>query len=52
MIFDLDNYPMACGLLMQTSAEKISARFRTEKNDCEPEKRYQRGVIHAGILRF
>jgi len=31
MIFDVNNYPMAYVLLMQTLAEKISARVRTEK---------------------
>jgi hypothetical protein len=52
MIFDVDNHPMAYVLLVQTLPEKISARVRTEKNDCELEEGYQRDVIHGGILRF
>ena len=36
MIFDVDNHPMAYVLLMQTLDRKISARVRSEKNDCEP----------------
>jgi hypothetical protein len=43
---------MAYVLLMQTLAGMISHVFGLRKNDCEPEEGYQRGVIHAGILRF
>jgi hypothetical protein len=52
MIFDVDNHPMAYVLLMQPWLERSAHLFVLRKNDCEPEAGYQRGVIHAGILRF
>ena len=38
MIFDVDNHPMACGLLIEPWLERSAHVFVLRKNDCEPER--------------